>query len=184
MGCQVQEEESLVHRAQQQDGEAFAQLYETYFDRIYRYILLKIGRKGEAEDLAQQVFLNAFQSLASYKWRGLPFSSWLFRIAHNLVVDHLRKASRERSFPLEEWRTMEVKDDPASLAEQKLSIEQLLAASQALSPAQQEVLRLRFAAELSIAEVAKIMGKSEGAIKALQHSALVKLRQALMGKDS
>lgn len=181
-GCQVQEEQDLVRRAQQKDAEAFAQLYETYFDKIYRYILLKIGRQSEAEDLTQQVFLNAFQSLASYKQRGVPFSSWLFRIAHNQAVDYLRKASREKSFSLEDERAR-IEVDPASLAEQKLSLEQLLGTFSALSPAQQEVLRLRFVAELTVAEVAQAMGKNEGAIKALQHSALAKLRQILREKD-
>lgn len=178
------QEIDLVRRAQQKDAEAFAQLYEIYFDKIYRYILLKIGRQSEAEDLTQQVFVNSFQSLTSYKWRGVPFSSWLFRIAHNLVVDYLRKASRERSYSLEDGRTqVETEIDPVSLAEQKLSLARLRAASQTLSPAQQEVLRLRFAAELSVAEAAQVMGKSEAAIKALQHSALAKLRQILTDKD-
>jgi RNA polymerase sigma-70 factor (ECF subfamily) len=179
----VQEEESLIRRAQQRDAEAFAQLYETYFDPIYRYIFFKTGRQAEAEDLTQQVFLKAFQSITSFQWRGVPFSSWLFRMAHNQVVDYLRKRSREKALPLDEAR-MGGDIDPASLAEHRLTLEQLRAASQRLSPAQQEVLHLRFAAGLSIAEVAAAMGKSEGAIKSLQHSALLRLRQLLSeGKE-
>ena len=79
----MQNEESLVRRAQQHDHEAFAQLYEEYFDKIYRYVTLRIGNETEAEDVTQQVFLNALQSIPSFKWKGIPFSAWLFRIAHN-----------------------------------------------------------------------------------------------------
>ncbi len=180
--CHVQQEESLVRLARQGDAQAFAQLYEAYFDKIYRYIHLKVGRQGEAEDLTQQVFLNAYQSIASYQWKGAPFSSWLFRIAHNQVIDHIRKASREKNLPLKEMpASMEA--DPTLLAEQRLNLQQLAIAARQLSPAQQEVLSLRFAGGLSIAEVARSMGKSEGAIKALQHSALIKLRQILQPKD-
>jgi len=82
---QVQNEESLVRKAQQRDQEAFAQLYEENFDKIYRYIVLKIGNKAEAEDMTQQVFLKALQSISSFKWKGVAFSAWLFRIAHNQV---------------------------------------------------------------------------------------------------
>jgi len=84
---QVQDEESLVRRAQQRDQEAFAQLYEENFDKIYRYVVLRIGSKTEAEDMTQQVFLNALQSISSFRWKGVPFSAWLFRIARNQVVD-------------------------------------------------------------------------------------------------
>jgi RNA polymerase sigma-70 factor (ECF subfamily) len=82
----VQDEPSLIRRAQQRDQVALNQLYETHFDRIYRYIVLKIGDRTEAEDMTQQVFLNALQSISSYRSKGLPFSSWLYRIAHNPEV--------------------------------------------------------------------------------------------------
>ncbi len=98
----MQDEESLVRRAQQQDREAFAQIYEEYFDKIYRYVVLRIGNKTEAEDLAQQVFLNALRSISSFKWRGVPFSAWLFRISHNLVVDYLRKKTKHITGSLDE----------------------------------------------------------------------------------
>ena len=91
----MQDEESLVRRAQKHDQEAFAQIYEEYFDRIYRYITLKIGDAVEAEDLTQQVFLNTLRSISSFRWRGKPFSAWLYRIAHNQVVDYLRKKKKK-----------------------------------------------------------------------------------------
>ncbi len=174
----MQDEESLVKRAQQQDQEAFAQLYEEHFDRIYRYAALKIGDKTEAEDMTQQVFLNALQSISSFKWKGTPFSAWLFRIAHNQVVDYLRKKARHTAVPLNE--TQAISDsNPQLTAENTLDIEQLLQATKKLTKAQQEVISLRFAGELPIAQVAKVMGKSEGAVKALQHSAIVALRKIL-----
>ena len=83
----MQDEESLMRRAQRRDPEAFTQLYEAYFDKIYRYIVIRIGNEMEAEDMTQQVFLKALQSISSFRWRGIPFSAWLFRIAHNLAVD-------------------------------------------------------------------------------------------------
>jgi RNA polymerase sigma-70 factor (ECF subfamily) len=176
----VQDEQSLVRRAQQHDQVALTQLYEENFDRIYRYIVLKIGDRTEAEDMTQQVFLNALQSISSYKSQGLPFSSWLYRIAHNQIVDHLRKVSRKSTVPLDESLPIPDTDpDPQRLAEMKFEIEEVAEAARRLTPAQQEVISLRFASELSIIEVAGIMHKSEGAVKALQHSAIAALRKIL-----
>jgi RNA polymerase sigma-70 factor (ECF subfamily) len=174
----VQDEESLVRRAQQHDQAALTQLYEENFDKIYRYIVLKIGNRTEAEDMTQQVFLNALKSISSFKWKGSPFSAWLFRIAHNQIVDYLRKKSRQATVPLEESLAAD-DSNPRQVAERKVEIEQMVQATKGLTRAQQEVISLRFAGELSVAEVARIMGKSEGAVKALQHSAIVALRKAL-----
>ena len=174
----MQDEESLVRRAQQRDQEAFAQLYEGYFDKIYRYAVLRIGNETEAEDMTQQVFLNALQSISSFRWKGVPFSAWLFRIAHNQVVDYLRKKTRQSTESLDESLVIS-KSDPQLVVEQRLDTEQLILATKRLTKAQQEVIALRFVSELSTAQVAKVMGKSEGAVKALQHSAIVALRKAL-----
>ncbi len=174
----MQDEENLVRRAKQRDQEAFSQLYEENFDKIYRYVALKIGDRIEAEDMTQQVFLKALQSISSFKWKGIPFSAWLFRIAHNQMVDYLRKKSKQATAPLDESQ-ISSDSNPQLMAEHKLDIEQLLLATKKLTKAQQEVISLRFAGELPIAQVARIMGKSEGAIKALQHSAIVALRKTL-----
>lgn len=174
----MQDEQSLVQRAQRHDEEAFAQLYEKYFDKIYRYVALKIGNRVEAEDMTQIVFINALRSISSYKWRGLPFSAWLFRIAHNQVVDYLRKKTRQSTLSLNESLTASG-DNPQQITEYKMNIEQLVMATRELTPAQQEVVALRFAGELPIAQVARAMGKSDGAVKALQHSAIVALRKIL-----
>lgn len=132
----------------------------------------------EAEDITQQVFLNALRSIASFKWRGISFSAWLFRIAHNQVVDYFRKKSKRPSVPLENARVV-AGDDPEMVAERKLDLEDLIRASHELTDLQREVISLRFAGDLRIAEVARIMGKNEGAIKALQHSAITALRKKL-----
>ena len=173
----MQDEKELVERAQHHDQEAFAQLYEEHFDKIYRYITLKIGNKMEAEDMTQQVFLKALQSISSFKWKGVPFSAWLFRIAHNQVVDYFRK-KKHTAVPLDE--SLATNDNnPQLIVEQKLDTEQLLSATKQLTEAQREVISLRFAGELSIAQVAKTIGKSQGAVKALQHSGVVALRKIL-----
>jgi RNA polymerase sigma-70 factor (ECF subfamily) len=174
----VHDEQSLIRRAQQHDPMALTQIYEENFDKIYRYIVLKIGDRTEAEDMTQQVFLNVLKSISSFKWKGMPFTSWLYRIAHNQVVDYLRKKSKRATVPLDESMPF-IGDSPEHAAEQKIEIEGLAIAAQKLTSAQREVISLRFAAEMSVAEVAEVMGRSEGAVKALQHSAIIALRKLL-----
>lgn len=176
---QVQDEESLVHRAKKGEEQAFARLYEAHFDRIYRYVALKIGDRIEAEDMAQQVFVNAYKSLPNFRWQKTPVSAWFFRIAHNLVVDYLRRKTKQPSVPLDE-SLASGGDDPAEMAEYSLDVEKLSLALKKLTEAQREVISLRFAGGLPIAEVAKIMGKTQGAIKALQHSAIIALRKVMV----
>lgn len=173
----MQRERELVRRAQQGDREAFAVLYEEHFEGIYRYIFVRIRDQAETEDLTQQVFLAALEALPSYRWRGVPFSSWLFRIAHNRVVDYMRKASKLRSSPSTDLVAAE--SDPEAAVEKEIELAQLAELLEELTPLQREVVSLRFSGGLSTAEVAKVMGKSEGAIKALQHSALAALRKKL-----
>ncbi len=175
----AQDEISLVQRAQQRDQEAFAQLYEAYFDRIYRYLVLRMGNQMEAEDLTQQVFMKALESISGFRWKGVPFSAWLYRIAHNLAVDSLRRRSRNTVDCVEEPEA--VSDcNPQVELEKKLDIAELVQAMKKLTKAQSEVISLRFASDLPIAQVARIMGKSEGAIKALQHSAILALRKVMV----
>ena len=175
----MQNEESLIQRAQKGDAVALTQIYEENFDRIYRYIALKIGDRTEAEDLTQQVFLKAIQSISSYRWKGMPFSSWLYRIAHNQIVDYVRKRSRRPTVSLDDTDPAGG-ESPVKATEQKMAMEELVAAAEKLTPSQREVISLRFAAQLSIAECARTMGKSEGAIKALQHSAIQALRRVMV----
>lgn len=180
----MQDEKIVVQRAQQNDPNAFAELYDEYFDKIYRYIAVKIGDREEAEDMTQQVFLKAHQSISSFKWKGVPFSAWLYRIAHNLIVDYIRKSkNRPDTLPDETIITDKSSKSPEELVEQRMDIEKVMEVAKNLTEAQREVISLRFAGEMPIAQVAKIMGKSQGAIKALQHSAIASLRKMLLAEN-
>jgi RNA polymerase sigma-70 factor (ECF subfamily) len=174
----VQDEESTARGLQKRDPEAWAGIYEEYFPRVYRYIALRVGDKTEAEDLAEQVFLKALESISSFKWRGVPVSAWLFRIAHNQIIDYRRTSKAKLHLPLDE-SLVSNDADPVLEAERNLDINQVVQAVGQLTQAQRDVIELRFAGELSTAEVAKVLGKSQGAVKVMQHSALAALRRRL-----
>ena len=176
-----EEVEDLVRRAQQGHSEAFAGLYEAYYDKIYRYVMFKTGDTLEAEDLTEEVFLRMLESIGSFKWQGYPFTSWLFRIAHNLVIDYYRKAGRQKKTSLDDAMRVVGSDnvDVDRKLDVELSIKEVKEAMGGLTRLQQEVLSLRFAGGLSVAETAEAMGKKENAVKALQHAAIKKLRTLL-----
>ena len=174
----MHDEKAFVRGLINRDAEAWARLYEDYFPKIYRYIALKVQNRTEAEDLTEQVFLKALESSRSFKWRGVPISSWLFRIARNQVIDHWRTDKSKRTNPLDESLVNDA-DDPHELAEKNSDILRMVQAVGQLTQAQRDVIELRFAAGLSTAEVAKILGKSQGAVKVMQHSALGVLRKRL-----
>lgn len=172
-------EEYLVQQAVNGDQAAFTKLYDSNFDKIYRYIYLRVKNQVEAEDLTQDVFIKALGSIGSYKWRDLPFSAWLFKIAHNRVIDYVRKSSKEKRASLDEARAVSM-EDPVGITEQNFEVYELMAALERLPEAQREVVTLRFIGQLSIAEVAKTLGKSEGTVKALQFNATASLRKVLI----
>lgn len=174
-------EKEVVCRAAKGDGKAFASLYEEYFDRIYRYLYLRLENQSDAEDLAQEVFVKALEAIRDYRWRGLPFASWLFRIAHNLMIDLVRKQGKVTE-EADEDLPAGGESDPAAIAERNLEVARLMDNMDKLSPAQKEVLSLRFGAGLSIAEVARLLGKSPGTVKALQYNGIVALRKRLTGE--
>lgn len=175
-------EDYLVESAIKGDQRAFTQLYDLYFDKIFRYIYFRIKKQSESEDLTQEVFIKALKAIGSYKPGQTPFASWLFRIAHNQMIDHVRKYKKYQSTSLEEAAGVMGSEDPVADAERTIEVEQLNTAITQLPPAQQEVISLRFIAGLSISEVAQVSGKSEGTVKALQFNATVSLRKLLMGK--
>lgn len=158
--------------------ETLASLYDVYYDKIARYVFVRIGDQQEAEDLASEVFVKALGALGSYQERGLPMQAWLFKIAHNLVVDHLRKMSKRKAASLDEVRAFD-KANLEEVAESRLQVERLGKALKCLSPAQREVLGLRFFGGLTSIEAGKILGKSPGAVREMQSSALKSLRKAL-----
>jgi len=153
-----------------------ASLYDEYFDRIAHYVYVRVGDRNEAEDLAGEVFVRALES--SYKERGIPMQAWLFKIAHNQVVDHLRKATKRKTVPIDTVQT-ETGEDPVATAEKSIEIERVNEAMQKLTPEQREVVRLRFFGDLSSKEVGAIMRKSDGAVREMQRAAIEKLRGLL-----
>jgi RNA polymerase sigma-70 factor (ECF subfamily) len=158
--------------------ERLAALYEEYYDKIARYIYTRIGDKSESEDLASEVFLKALKSIKTYRDTGPPMQAWLFKIAHNLVVDHLRKVSRIKTVPID---TVEIVDnnDPVDAAEKKIEMEKVGIAMVQLTEEQREVLRLRFFGGLTSREAAGVLNKSDGAVREMQRAALERLRQLL-----
>lgn len=155
-----------------------ASLYETHYDKIARYIYSHTGDRTESEDLASEVFLKALNSLKTYEERGMPMQAWLFRIAHNLIVDHLRKVKKYRMLPLETDVIVD-ETDPVSTAENNIEIGRVKAAMQNLTEDQREVVRLRFFGGLSSQEVSQILNKSDGAVREMQRASLEKLRLLL-----
>ena len=128
----MQEELNLVQRARQGDQEAFAQLYETHFDKIFRYVVMKIRNQTEAEDMTQQVFVRAYESIGSYQLQGVPFTAWLFRIAHNQMVDYVRKESKKPTVPLDESLPIKDDSDLEHEVETKIEMEKVVLATQTI----------------------------------------------------
>ena len=168
----------LVERSKENDEDAFGELYSLYVDSIYRYIYIKIKVSHEAEDLVQQVFLKAWSSIRTFKYEKFPFSSWLYRIAHNQVIDYYR--SRKKSnLSIKEEIIVDSSDNPAISQDQKSDKRELERAIRNLPENQQQVIILKFIEELDNKEIAKIIGKSEGAIRVLQYRALKMLKKIL-----
>ena len=175
-------EEYIVQQAIDGNQWAFTQLYDIYFDRIYRYIYVRVRKQAEAEDLTQEVFIKALKAIGAYKKGKAPFASWLFRIAHNQIIDHVRKHGRNLETSLDDAPPTIASEDPVTMTEQRFEIAELNAAMMELPTAQQEVISLRFIADLPIADVARILGKSEGTVKALQFNGTLSLRKLLAGR--
>jgi len=174
----------LVARGQQGDREALEELYLIHFDRIYSYLHVSVGNRHDAEDLTTQTFLKMLEKIGSFKWQSAPFSAWLFRIAHNLAMDHFR--SRRRWQPEEEVPEPPGEEEPSAELEamQVIGRESMLKLIDRLSPEQQQVLTLKFVFNLPNAEVAAILDKTEGAIKSLQHRALVSLQKQIASQKA
>ncbi|HET8527790.1 MAG TPA: sigma-70 family RNA polymerase sigma factor [Gaiellaceae bacterium] len=173
----------LVDRAQQGDRAALEELYLIHFDRIYSYLHMSVGNRHDAEDLTTQTFLKMLESIGRFRWQSAPFSAWLFRIAHNLAMDHFR--ARRRWQPEEEVPEVPGSEEPSAelAAMQSIGRQSMLELIENLSPEQQQVLTLKFVFNFPNADVAKILGKTEGAIKSLQHRALASLQKQIAQKS-
>jgi RNA polymerase sigma-70 factor (ECF subfamily) len=173
----------LVERGQRGDRDALEELYLIHFDRIYSYLHMSVGNRHDAEDLTTQTFLKMLESIGKFRFRSAPFSAWLFRIAHNLAMDHFRAARR--------WQPEEEVPEPPGQVELSAEDEALhsigrtsmLELIEGLSHEQQQVLTLKFVFNFGNAEVATILGKTDGAVKSLQHRALVSLQKQLDPKS-
>jgi RNA polymerase sigma-70 factor, ECF subfamily len=169
----------LVDRAQQGDRGALEELYLIHFDRIYSYLHMSVGNKHDAEDLTTQTFLKMLESIKRFRWQSAPFSAWLFRIAHNLAMDHFR--ARRRWQPEADVPEPPGSEEPSAELEamQTIGRQSMMELIEKLSPEQQQVLTLKFVFNFANADVATILEKTEGAIKSLQHRALASLQKQI-----
>jgi RNA polymerase sigma-70 factor (ECF subfamily) len=173
-------EKRLLEQARAFDEEALAKLYDQYAPRVYAYLYRRVQDAQLAEDLTGEVFLRVLQAIRSERSWHTSFRAWLYRIAHNLVVDHYRRQPPEPVIALEGQPIASgVDEDPEALLAEQASRQRLWEALHRLTPDQQQVIALRFGEQLTAREVAEVMGKSVGAVEALQHRALASLRGTL-----
>jgi RNA polymerase sigma-70 factor, ECF subfamily len=172
----------IVSRAQEGNADAFGELYDRYVDVVYRYVYYRVSNVTLAEDLTSETFIRALRRISSYTWQGRDFGAWLVTIARNLIADHF-KSGRYRlelaTSDLVEAGADKSEDGPENEVLTAITNEALLEAVKALGAEQQECISLRFLQGMSVAETAEIMGKNEGAIKALQYRAVKSLSRLL-----
>lgn len=170
--------ERLVAAAKAGDPEAFGALFDRYYGPVYRYVAARVGRPSDAEDLAQLVFVKALEALPRYEQRGVPFGGWLFRLARNVVIDHIR--TRREHVTLEVIVEKSTDDEgPDELAVLRQEMDSIAHALRRLTPEQREAVELRFFAGLSAKEAAEVMGRQEGTVRGLQFRAIAALRREL-----
>lgn len=165
-------DERLLIEADQKDPTRFADLYEIHFDRVYAYAVRRVRDRAAAQDLTSEVFQQALANLPAFEWRGVPFAAWLYRIASNAIANHFSRSARERSVAA----GIERAEEEAGRVEERAA---LYRAVRELPADQQRVVRMRFAEERSIRDIAQRLGRSEGAVKQLQFRALKSLRARL-----
>ena len=180
------DERKLVEQAKAGDQTALDRLFDGNYERVYRYIRFKVNQEQDAEDIAQETFLRMYQALDRFQQRGVPFRAWLMQIATNLVNDFYRKrGSTGRAWSIEEGELDPTGGgDPAELVLDLLSVQEAVAAMSSLTELERDVIQLRYAAELSIAETAAALGKNENNVKQLTFKALGKLRKVMSQQDA
>ncbi|HWW15100.1 MAG TPA: sigma-70 family RNA polymerase sigma factor [Candidatus Dormibacteraeota bacterium] len=175
-------DERLLIEAAQKDPARFAELYESNFERVYAYVVRRVGDRAEAEDLTSEVFHHALANLKRFEWRGIPFAAWLFRIAANLISDRWQRQSREDvADGPEQIESAAAKSVEFEEVERRATLFRLV---DALPVEQRRVVVLRFVEQKSIKEVAREIRKTEGAVKQLQFRALTSLRTRMEGADA
>jgi RNA polymerase sigma-70 factor (ECF subfamily) len=178
-------DEEVLYKATQGDGEAFGMLYDKYAARIYNYIYYRTGSNQDAEDLTSRVFFRAMRHITSYTDRGVPFSAWLYRIAHNLVANWHRDSSRRQEVELEDgYRASKSEEYPESALLENEEQNALLKLIRNLPEERQQLLILKFTEHMSNSEIGQIMDRTEGAIKSLYHRTLLSLREEIRNDTS
>jgi RNA polymerase sigma-70 factor (ECF subfamily) len=169
--------DALIAEAAKTDPQAFGELYERYYARVYRYTYHRLGNVAEAEDVTAQVFMKVLEALPSYQSTRSTFAPWLFRIARNAVIDHYRRQRKQS--PLDELEQRSGDHDPVHEALSAERCRELDALIRDLSPEQRDVVLLRYAADLSFPEIAALLKKSEPAVRMLLHRGLRKLKTVI-----
>jgi RNA polymerase sigma-70 factor (ECF subfamily) len=174
------ESETLVQRAKDGDTTALTALYEEHAPRLYRYFLTRVdGRSQQAEDLTEEVFVRVIERLEKYEDRGLPLGAWLFRIAHNLLIDQQRRLPKQPMVAIEEVE--ELRGPAEKYLQQALDQHEISLTMTRLTSDQRNVIQLRFIDGLSIIETATALGKTEESVKKLQARGLMAMRRILEG---
>jgi RNA polymerase sigma-70 factor, ECF subfamily len=176
------DDRAILALASQGDQDAFGALYARYVERIFNYVYYRTGNVHDAEDLTARVFYRALHHIQHYTDRGVPFSAWLYRIAHNLIANWHRDRSRHQEIPLDDAPTLHYKGEPPEVAlMQGQDQDAVLKLIRHLPAERQHLLILKFVEQMSNAEIGQIMGRSEGAVKSLYHRTLLTLRDDLEG---
>lgn len=174
---------SLVRRAKKGDKEALGKIYDRFVNRVYRFVLLRVKNRLEAEDLTETIFIKVLKHLDNYKkQKGLPFAAWLFRISRNTVIDYYRQKDRRSHQSLDAIVEPSVPDKALSNLGKKERRQTVQQAIRKLPHKYQEVIILRFIEEMSYKEISKIVNKSDGAIRVMVHRAIKQLKKELNGK--
>jgi len=176
-----EEIENIVESAKKGKEEAFESLYKVYSDNIYRYLYYLLGNQDTAYDLTSQTFLKAYENLKSYRFKGYSFSAWLYKIAHNLAIDHFRKQQKEASgFSEGSLRSAWAKAGETNFEELVINRVTLEDALKNLTLGQRQVIILKFIEQMNNSQVAEILGKTTGAVKAIERRALSELKNILI----
>ena len=174
-------DERLLIEAAQRDPACFAELYEINFERVYAYVMRKVGNRAESEDLTAEVFHQALANLKRFEWRGIPFAAWLFRIAANLITDRWQRSGREVADDAGHIESVQASPVEIEEVERRATLFRLV---DTLPAEQRRVVVLRFVEQKSIKDVAREIRKTEGAVKQLQFRALSSLRARMEGADA
>ena len=177
-------EQEIIKKAVKGVSSAFASLYDHYQPMIYRFVAIKVGRREDAEDITHQVFMSAWQNVSKYKYQGHPFSSWLYQIARNQVIDHYRAKKQETSIEQIDPEYFVLPATAQFDLATKLDFEKVRSGIAQLKPEYQDIIIMRFVEDLPLKDVATAIGKTEGAVKLMQHRAVKELKRVMGEQES